>query len=340
MAAEFQFGLVVRGQAEAHEDIYRRFQETLAYVRLAGQLGFSSVTKTAHYSSHPFQMLQMVPMLARFAAEAPNLRLNAGVLLLPLMSPLHVAEEFATLDVITNGKIILGVGLGYRDVEFKAFGVPRTQRAKRFEANLIAIRRLWTEEKVQMKTPYFELDDASCMPKPLQKPHPPIWVGANADPAVERAARLGDCWYIGPAVEIPALERQMDLYRRALDAAGKPFPTELPMRREVFVAKTRAEAIRLCAPYLGAKYAAYHAWHQEMPEGDRGLGQEFENLIRDRFLIGSPDEVAGQIVALHKRLKVNHLVMSTEWAGMPESLAIETIEMIAKEVFPKVRQAL
>ena len=340
MSKQFQFGLVVRGQAEEGEDIRRRFQETLAFVRLADRLGYDSITKTAHYSSHPFQMLQMVPMLARFAAEAPNLRLNAGVLLLPLMSPLHVAEEFATLDVITNGKIILGVGLGYRDVEFKAFGVPRTQRAKRFEANLIAIRRLWTEEKVQMKTPYFELDDASCMPKPLQKPHPPIWVGANADPAVERAARLGDCWYIGPAVEIPALERQMDLYRRALDAAGKPFPTELPMRREVFVAKTRAEAIRLCAPYLGAKYAAYHAWHQEMPEGDRGLGQEFENLIRDRFLIGSPDEVAGQIVALHKRLKVNHLVMSTEWAGMPESLAIETIEMIAKEVFPKVRQAL
>lgn len=340
MAQEFQFGLVVRGQAEAGEDISRRFQETLAFVRLADRLGYDSVTKTAHYSAHPFQMLQLVPMLARFAAEAPNMRLNAGVLLLPLLSPLHVAEEFATLDVITGGKIILGVGLGYRDVEFKAFGVPRSQRARRFEANLIAIKRLWTEDKVQMKTPYFELDGASCSPQPLQKPHPPIWVGANADPAVERAARLGDCWYIGPAVEIGALERQLDLYKRALDGAGKPFPAELPMRREVFVAKNREEAIRLCAPYLGAKYKAYHSWHQEMPEGDRGLGQSFEDLIRDRFIIGSPDEVAEQIVALHRRLGVNHVVMSTEWAGMPETLAVETIEMIAKEVFPRVRQGL
>ena len=340
MTGQFQFGLVVRGQAEEGEDISRRFQETLAFVRLADRLGFDSITKTAHYSSHPFQMLQMVPMLARFAAEAPRMRLNAGVLLLPLMSPLHVAEEFATLDVITGGKIILGVGLGYRDVEFKAFGVPRAQRVRRFEANLTAIKRLWTEDKVQMKTPYFELDDASCLPKPLQKPHPPIWVGANADPAVERAARLGDCWYIGPAVEIPAIERQMTLYRRALDAAGKPFPAELPMRREVFVAKNRAEAIRLCAPYLGAKYKAYHAWRQDLPEDDRGLGQDFESLIGDRFLIGSPDEVAEQILALHRRLGVNHLVMSTEWAGMPESLAAETIEMIARDVFPLVRQGL
>ena len=340
MTAKFQFGLVIRGQAEANEDISRRFQETLAFVRLADKLGFDSVTKTAHYSSHPFQMLQMVPMLARFAAEAPNMRLNAGVLLLPLMSPLHVAEEFATLDVIAGGKIILGVGLGYRDVEFKAFGMKRSERVPRFEANLIAIKRLWTEEKVRMKTPYFELDDASCLPKPLQKPHPPIWVGANADPAIERAARLGDCWYIGPAVEIPAIERQMELYKRALDAAGKPFPAELPMRREVFVAKTKKEAIRLCAPYLGAKYAAYHAWRQDMPDDDRGLDQKFENLIGDRFLIGSPDEVAEQIIALHRRLGVNHIVMSTEWAGMPESLAVETIETIAKEVFPRVRQGL
>ena len=340
MTQPFQFGLVIRGQAEPGEDISRRFQETLTFVRLADRLGFDSITKTAHYSAHPFQALQLVPMLARFAAEAPRMRLNAGVLLLPLLSPLHVAEEFATLDVITGGKIILGVGLGYRDVEFKAFGVPRSQRAKRFEANLEAILRLWTEEKVRMKTPYFELDDASCLPKPLQKPHPPIWIGANAEPAIERAARMGDCWYIGPAVEIATVERQMELYRRTLDSVGKPFPTELPMRREVFVAKTKAEAIRLCAPYLGQKYAAYHAWRQDMPSGDSGLGQEFDALIGDRFFIGSPDEVAEQIIAMHRRLGANHIVMSTEWAGMPESLAIETIEMIAKEVFPRVRQGI
>jgi alkanesulfonate monooxygenase SsuD/methylene tetrahydromethanopterin reductase-like flavin-dependent oxidoreductase (luciferase family) len=340
MTSRFRFGLVVRGQAEAGEDISRRFQETLAFVRVADRLGFDSVTKTAHYSAYPFQMLQLVPMLARFAAEAPRLRLNAGVLLLPLLSPLHVAEEFATLDVITGGKIILGVGLGYRDVEFKAFGVPRSQRARRFEANLVAVKRLWTEDKVRMKAAHFELDDASCLPKPLQQPHPPIWVGANADPAVERAARLGDCWYIGPAVEITAVERQMELYRRALDAAGKPFPTELPMRREVFVAKTKADAIRLCAPYLGAKYQAYHSWRQELPGDDSGIGQNFEDLIGDRFLIGSPDEVAEQILALRRRVGVNHLVMSTEWAGMPESLAVETIEMIATELFPRVQQGM
>ena len=342
MAERFQFGLVVRGQAEPGEDIARRFEATLRFVREADRLGFDSLTKTAHYSAHPFQMLQLVPMLARFTAEAPRLRLNAGVVLLPLLSPLHVAEEFATLDVMSGGKIILGVGLGYRDVEFKAFGVPRRERARRFADNLIAIRRLWTEDRVTMtaRAGHFELDGASCLPKPLQKPHPPLWVGANADPAVERAARLGDCWYIGPGIAVATLARQIDLYRRALDAAGKPFPEELPMRREVFVARTRQEAIRRCAPYLGGKYKAYHAWGQDLPPDDSGFDQEFEALIGDRFLIGSPDEVAEQVLALHRRLGVNHLVMSTEWAGMPESLALETIERIATELIPRVRQGL
>ncbi len=346
MATAFQFGLVIRGQAEAGEDISRRFEETLGIVRLADRLGYDSLTKTAHYSAHPFQMLQLVPMLARFTAEAPRMRLNAGVVLLPLMSPLHVAEEFATLDVMSGGRIILGVGLGYRDVEFKAFGVPRSQRARRMEDNIVAIRRLWTEDKVTMKARHFELDGASCSLKPLhslkplQKPHPPIWVGAFADAAIERAARLGDCWYAGPSVEIATVEGQLDLYRRALDAAGKPFPAEFPLRREVFVARTRNEAIRLCQPYLGAKYAAYHAWGQELPDSDGGLFQDFASLITDRFIVGSPDEVAEQIVAINRRTGANHLVMSTEWAGMPHSLALETIEMIAREVIPSVRQAL
>lgn len=78
---------------------------------------------------------------------------------------------------------------------------------------------------------------------------PPRWVGANADPAIARAARLGDCWYVGPGIEIATVARQMELYRRALDEAGKNFPAELPMRRGVFVARTRDEAIRLCASY-------------------------------------------------------------------------------------------
>jgi alkanesulfonate monooxygenase SsuD/methylene tetrahydromethanopterin reductase-like flavin-dependent oxidoreductase (luciferase family) len=250
-------------------------------------------------------MLQRAPMPARFTAEAQRLRLNAGVVLLPLLSPLHVAEEFATLDVISAGKIIPGAGLGYRDIEFKTFGVPRRERAGRFEKNLIALRRRWTEEKVTMKTRYFELDGASCLPKRVQNPHPPIWVSANADPAIQRAARLGDCWYIGPGIEIATIERQMMLYRRTLDAAEKPFPTELPMRRECSsrrpATRRSGSARPISAPNMLLTTPGIRIFHS-------GFDQKFGNLIGDRFLIWSADEVAEQVLSIHRRLGVNHLV--------------------------------
>jgi len=339
---KFQFGLVVRGQYPAADDPVQRFQETIAMARRADALGFDSITKTSHYSSHPFQMLQQVPLLARFTAEAPNVRLNAGIVLLSFMTPLAVAEEFAAIDVMSGGRLIFGAALGYRELEFKAFGVPKAERVRRFEENLIAVKRLWTEEKVRMKGGHFELDDASCLPKPLQKPHPPIWIGANADPAIERAARMGDCWYINPHNSIETTARQLEIYRRALDKAKKPFPEELPMRRELFVAKSKQEAMRLCGPYLKAKYDAYAAWGQEkeMPSDDNQLARAFDELAGDRFLIGSPEEVAEQILNLNRRLGVNHLVMSIEWAGMPQSLVFETMQLLAEEVRPKVLQGM
>ena len=140
---------------------------------------------------------------------------------------------------------------------------------------------------------------------------------------------------------IETIVRQVEVYRRALDEYGKPFPAEFPARREVFVARSRREAIRLCAPFLSAKYKAYQAWGQDraMPEGDNDLGVEFDELVRDRFIIGSPDEVAEQMLALHRATGINHLIMSVQWPGMPQSLALDELHMLAEEVFPRVRQA-
>ena len=137
----------------------------------------------------------------------------------------------------------------------------------------------------------------------MQKPHPPIWIGANADPAIRRAARLGDCWYVNPHNRIDTIVRQVEVYRRALDEYGKPFPAEFPARREVFVARSRDEAIRLCAPSCRRSTRPITQWGQDraMPAGDNDLGVEFDELIRDRFLIGSPDEVAEQMLALAAR---------------------------------------
>jgi alkanesulfonate monooxygenase SsuD/methylene tetrahydromethanopterin reductase-like flavin-dependent oxidoreductase (luciferase family) len=337
----FKFGLMIRAQYPRDDDMAKRFDEICSVARLAEQLGFDCITKGMHYGAAPLGDYQQIPFLARIMAEAPACRLNAGVVLLSLHKPLDIAEQFATLDVMSKGKVILGVALGYRDVEFKAFGTTQGERVRRLEENLVAIRRLWTEERVSMKASHFELDDVSLGMRPVQKPHPPIWMGANADPAIRRAARLADCWYIPPHNRVDTVLRQLDVYRRELEAVGKPFPDELPMRREVFVAANRKEALRLCGPALERKYRAYVQWGQDkpMPEGDE-LDLALEELTKDRFIIGSPDEVSEAILGIVRPTGVNNLIISTHWPGMETGIAMEAMQRFAEEVMPRVRSGL
>jgi alkanesulfonate monooxygenase SsuD/methylene tetrahydromethanopterin reductase-like flavin-dependent oxidoreductase (luciferase family) len=337
--ADIQFGLMMRAQFPPGDDMGARFSELVEQARVADRLGYASITKGMHYSAAPWRDLQQFPFLSRIMAEAPHMRLNFGLVLLSLHKPLDIAEQIATIDVMSGGRVIFGIALGYRDVEYLAFGTTQKERVKRFEENLEAIKRLWTEDTVDMTGSHFTLEGASVGTKPVQKPHPPIWIGANADPAIRRAARLGDCWYVNPHNRIDTIVRQVEVYKRALDEYGKPFPREFPARREVFVARSREEAIRICAPYLGAKYAAYQQWGQgqAMPAGDNDLGVEFEELLRDRFLLGSPDEVADAILRLNRATGINHLIMSVQWPGMPQTLVLDELHMLAEEVFPRVR---
>ncbi len=337
-----QFGLMMRGQFPEGDNVADRFTEMLEEARLVERLGYDSITKGAHYSTRPLQNLAQVPFLARIAAEAPSVRINTGVLLLPLHKPLDVAEQLGTLDIMTNGKLIFGCGIGYRDVELEAFGTSKKERGRRFEENLAAIKRLWTEDSVTLKGSHFNLVDAGCSAKPVQQPHPPIWVGGSADVVIRRAARMGTCWYIGAHDRLDVVAEQVETYKRALDDADKPFPDEFPFRREVFVAATREEAYRVAEEPIMAKYRAYHEWglgRSRPGEGDE-LGQSFEDLAKDRFFIGSPDDVAEQMIKFHQRVGMNHVVMSMHWPGLESARSIESIQLAAEEVFPRVRQGI
>ena len=339
--ADIQLGLMTRGQFPQEDDMRVRIEEMFEQVRLADKLGFSCLTKGMHYSSAPLQDMQMVPYLSRAMAETKNMRLNMGIVLLALHKPLDYAELAATMDVLSGGRIIFGAALGYREVELKAFGVQRKEIVRRFTENIEAIKRLWTEDKVTMKGRFFELEDASCSLKPVQKPRPPIWIGANADPAIERAAQIGDCWYVNPHNRNDTLLRQLDVYKRALDKADKPFPEEFPMRKEVFVAETREKALELAKPAISLKYQVYHSWGQDkvMPEGDNNLDLDWEELIDDRFVLGSPDEVTEQLLNLHKAMGVNHIIASPQGAGMPHGQVLESLHLLGEVVLPNLKSA-
>ena len=337
-----KYGLFIRGQYRANEtNMNARFEELMEQVRIAEQLGFDDLISGMHYAGYPLQQFQLIPFLSRAMAETKNMRLITGIILLSLHKPLDIAEQLSSMDVMSGGRIVFGCGLGYREVEFRGFGTTTKERVPRLIENLEAIKKLWTEDHVNMKGSHFELSDTTLSLKPMQKPHPPLWMGANADAAVRRAAEIVDTWFINPHQRMDTIERQLEIYKRALDEFGKPFPDELPMMREIFVAETRDKAKEIARPYLEKKYKVYHQWGQDkaMPKGDNNLDLDFDELTKDRFLFGSPDEVAEQIISYEKRLGVTHMVLGMQGVGMPQSQMLDSMNLFAEQVMPKVAGA-
>jgi alkanesulfonate monooxygenase SsuD/methylene tetrahydromethanopterin reductase-like flavin-dependent oxidoreductase (luciferase family) len=325
-----RFGLFVAAQHPAGDDPGARLAEHLEQVRFVREAGFHSIFAGQHFLPAPYQMLQPVPLLARLAAEAGDLRVGAGILLLPLLNPVEVAEHAATLDVVTGGRFVLGVGLGYRDEENAAFGLP-AERVRVYREKLDVVRRLLEGEEVTASGHGFRLEGARLAPLPLQRPRPPIWMAANGDAAVRRAARLADTWFVNPHASVAEVQRQLGLFR----AERGSDPDELPMLREACIAPTEEEALAVARPYLASKYEAYVNWGQSdvLPPTDT-LRREWDELRAGRFIVGAPDAAAEQIRALSD-LGVTELVLRVQWPGMPQRDALRTLELLATEALPR-----
>jgi alkanesulfonate monooxygenase SsuD/methylene tetrahydromethanopterin reductase-like flavin-dependent oxidoreductase (luciferase family) len=326
-----RFGLFVSAQHPAGDDPVARLAEHLEQVRFVRDAGFHSIFAGQHFLAAPYQMFQPVPLLARLAAEAGGLRIGAGILLLPLLNPVEVAEHAATLDVLTGGRFVLGVGLGYRDEENAAFGLP-AERVRVYREKLDVVRRLLEGEEVTASGHGYRLEGARLAPRSLQRPRPPIWMAANSDAAVRRAARLADTWYVNPHTTAAEVERQLALFR----AERGSEPDELPLMREVCVAPTDDEALALAARYLAPKYAAYVEWGQSdvLPRSDT-LRREWDELRAGRFIVGGPETAVAQIHAL-AGLGVTELVLRVQWPGLPQRDALRTLELLASDVLPHV----
>jgi alkanesulfonate monooxygenase SsuD/methylene tetrahydromethanopterin reductase-like flavin-dependent oxidoreductase (luciferase family) len=330
-----KFGVFVNVQQPRSDEPVRRFREAVEQARLAKEAGFDALAAGHHYLSPPFQSLQSLPLLARLAGEAPGLDLCLSVLLLAMLNPVQVAEEVASLDIMSEGRVIFGVGIGYRDIEYEAFGMTARERVPRLLESLQLIQRLWREEVVTFEGRFFRVHDATSTIRPVQTPHPPIWIAANADAAVVRTARLGCSWLINPHAALPTIERQWQRYRQTLAEAGRAMPQMRPMILELAVAPTREEAIATARPYLEAKYAAYAEWGQDkVLPGEESFRVDFADLARDRFILGTPDEAIQQIEERVRRLEANYFIFRLGWPGMEAAKVLRTIEMVGSRVLP------
>jgi alkanesulfonate monooxygenase SsuD/methylene tetrahydromethanopterin reductase-like flavin-dependent oxidoreductase (luciferase family) len=174
--------------------------------------------------------------------------------------------------------------------------------------------------------------------RPLQRPRPPVWLAANRDVAVRRAARLADAWLMNPHATLSTLERQLVLFRETRRALGRPEAREIPLIRECYVAPRRADAWAEARPFLETKYQAYRQWEQDraLPAGER-FDLEFTALARDRFLIGDPESVREEVERLRERLGVTTLILRVQWPGLEQARVLRTLRLLGERVLPWVR---
>lgn len=328
-----QVGLYIMTQFTPETDVAGERTRLLEQVRVARKAGFSSLWTPHHYLTQPMQMLAPIPMLSYLLQEAEGMTIGANILVMPLLNPVHVAEDAVTLDLLSGGRYVLGIGIGYREAEFDAFNVPLKQRVRRFNESIEIMRRLWTEDRVTHKGEIFRVDDLGVGLKPVRAGGPPIWIAGVVDAAVKRAARLGDAWLITNFAHLRELVPQMKLYRETLQSVGKPFPTDVPITRECYIGPTRAKALEECREALEYKYRAYSSWGlDKQSEGAESFDQPFEEFVKDRFIIGDKAFVAEEVRRYNELLGVNHFIMRVQWPGLEHGKVLRTIEGLG-EIF-------
>lgn len=333
-----RFGLLATNQQAVGRDQVAALDEQIALVRAIRDRGWDSIFAAQHHLSEGFAHIQPLPYLGRLAAEAGDMRVGVSIHLLALHNPVDVAENFASLDIVTRGRLIFGVGLGYRDVEYDAFAVPGNKKVTRFTENLRIVTELWAGERVHADLPWCRLDGVRATLTPVQQPRPPIWMAANADAAVKRCARLADTWVINPHATFDVIKRQLGLLGEERQAHGREPVRELPLIREVFCAPTREQALERARPHLAHKYEVYSDWGQDkvMPV-EESFKMPYEELAESRFIVGSPEDCVEQLLPWQNELGVNHFIFRTNWAGMPIEHALASVDLLSTEVIPALR---
>lgn len=310
------------------------FAETIRECERAESAGFDSVWLGEHHNNRTLYPAPLIG-LAAIAGRTRRVRLGTAVLLLPLYHPLAVAEEAALVDVISAGRLVLGVGAGYAPEEFAAFGVSITERGSRMDEAVPLLQRLWSEDKVTHAGRHYRVTNAAVSPRPVQRPGPPIWFGGWVEPAIRRAGRLGEAWLGGPSAKLDEVAACARLYRQARKEAGRqPGSGDLALMRYVFVAESMERARDLAGDaFIRAFEDTYFRWPHPVVKRPPG-SLTIERLAEDRIILGDPASCVRQIQRFQGELALDHLIVRVSAPGIPRDAAMRSLDLLTREVLP------
>jgi alkanesulfonate monooxygenase SsuD/methylene tetrahydromethanopterin reductase-like flavin-dependent oxidoreductase (luciferase family) len=311
------------------EEVYSR---ALERIEIMDRTGFDAVWLAEHHFT-TFSVCPSVHMLGvAAAARTKTLKIGTAVSLAALYHPLRLAEEVALLDVLSGGRVCWGAGRGFAPSEFNAFGVPPAESADRFREAVEIVLKAWTQDRLSHESAHFRFDNVEVLPKPLQRPHPPVWMAATSPPAIDWAASRGFSIMMDPHGSFADMAGKRRHYVERLSAAG--FSAEgrdIPTARLMALAPTMAEAeavARRGAQWLVDAYAGPQ--HQKTLQTARDYHGKapVDFYVDDVIIHGTPDSVRDRIAELKEEMSLNYLMCAP--------LSRETFRLLAEEVVPRL----
>ena len=332
------------------------FAMVLRLCERADALGYHSAKTVEHYfHDYGGHTPNPVVLLSAVAARTRRIRPITGAVIPAFNNPIKVAGELAMLDNISNGRLDVGFGRAFIPKEFEVFGVSMEESRARFEEGIDIITRLWTEERVSYDGKFHQFRDVRLMPRPVQKPHPPIWVAAvmSKESFIWAGQRGYHLMIVPYAGSIERARELVDAYREAWRAAGHlPGAEQIQTSLHCYMAETHREAIegfkRPMARYIEVFAEAVSSWRGRETAGYQGYDKMVEaisaltpeKVLESRTaLVGTPEEVVEQVQFTRDVLGEHEPSMQINFGGITEREAFRTLELFAGRVMPKFSTA-
>jgi probable F420-dependent oxidoreductase len=327
----------------------QEYRDVVDLIRLAETVGFDSAWVSEHHGAGDGYLPSLLPILAAAAEATEHIGLGTGVILAPFHDPLRLAEDAAVVDLISGGRLTLGLGLGWREEEFRMFGVPPRERVARTVDAVEILRRAWTGERFSYEGRVHSVDRVQVRPAP-ERPKGgsiPILLGGHAEPAIRRAARLADGWIRSRAADVTTLEdmrRDLAVFDDAAAQAGRE-AARLPFVqiRSAF-AWDEGDALAVVREGLAHATQVYVGWRQDGDTPDHGflVPDTDDATLRRVAAIGTPHEVAHRLRPLADAFASRRdftLVVRLQFPGVDYDIASHAVELFGEHVIPALKGA-
>jgi len=343
------FGLLLpfRNPKKWHRSFADIYAEHIDQAVHAETLGYDTIWTTEHHFAEDGWSPSLLPILSAIAARTKTIRIGTFIIVLPFHHPVRVAEDASTVDIISNGRLDLGLGQGYWLSEFASFNISRRQRVSRLTEGVEIIDKCFTEDNFSYTGKYWNLKNIELSPRPIQQPGPPIWVAAMAENSVRRVARLGYHLAGSGGADL------QQYYDDELTKLGhSPNDYKISQLRAVYVAETRKQAWDDCEEHLHYMMSLYDKRYKEADDMEWGsevmsapivppVGElrnaKDVSFFQAPLIIGTPEDAIAEIKRYTAETRCTHLCMWMQMAGMPTEKVRKSMSLFATEVIPHFR---